>query len=298
MKSSPFRHHTPTTTAEATAVLAELGDDAKVLAGGQSLLPMLALRLTAFGDLVDLGGITELAAVEQRGATLVTGATVRQRAVERDAAIGAAVPLLAEAVPLIGHFQIRNRGTIGGSVAHADPASELPACALALGATLEAEGPGGARRTISAADFFDGHWTTALQPDEVLVAVHWPVAGNHSGSAVDEVARRHGDFAIAGAAAHVELGPDGHITSAGLGLFGVGATPLPATDARAALVGLLPSEVDYAAVGHAAAASTDPTDDIHATAAQRRRITAHVTARAVERAVTQAIRSQEGSGRA
>ncbi len=207
MKPAPFEYHAPETVDDVLGLLAEHGDEAKVLAGGQSLVPMLALRLTRFEHLVDLNRVPELAGFARDNGTLVVRAGTRQRVMERAPEIAAAVPLLAQATPLIGHFQIRNRGTVGGSLAHADPASEYPAVAVALGAELELAGPGGARRRVAADDFFVGTWTTAAEPDELLVAARFPVWPGSSGFAIEEVARRHGDFALAGVGVRGGRGP-------------------------------------------------------------------------------------------
>ena len=198
MKPAPFEYHAPDTAADAAKLLAELGDGAKVLAGGQSLIPMLALRLAVFEHLVDIGRIAELKGIERRDGALWIGAGTTQATVEASAEVASAVPLLARATPLIGHFQIRSRGTLGGSIAHADPAAEYPAVALALDASMEVVSPKG-RRTIAARDFFDGLWSTSMEPDELLVGVSFPIWSGRSGFAVEEFARRHGDFAIAGA---------------------------------------------------------------------------------------------------
>ena len=230
MKPAPFEYHAPETVDEVLALLAEYGDEAKVLAGGQSLVPMLALRLTRFEHLVDVNRVTELAGFGRENGTLVVQAATRQRVIERDAAVGAAVPLLARATPLIGHFQIRNRGTVGGSLAHADPASEYPAVAVALGADLEIARHGGERRRTPADDFFVGTWTTTVEPDELLVAARFPVWPARSGFAIEEVARRHGDFALAGVACAIS---EQH---AGLALFGVGSTPVRAPRRRGGAV--------------------------------------------------------------
>ncbi len=183
-------------------------------------------------------------------------------------------------------------------VAHADPASELPACAVALGATIELEGPDGARRIVEAREFFEGTWTTTLRADELLVAVHWPTAGPRAGSAVVEVARRHGDFAIAGAAVHVELDENDRVERVGFGLFGLDATPVPADEARAAVLGARSDELDVRGIGELAATTCSPSNDVHATAAQRRRIAAHVTSSALERALHCALAPREEAPRA
>ena len=273
MKPAPFEYHAPTTVAEACALLAEYGDEAKPLAGGQSLVPMLALRLTRFEHLVDLNRIPELAGVARENGTLVVRGATRQRVLERDDGVAAAVPLLAEATPLIGHFQIRNRGTVGGSLAHADPASEYPAVAVALGAEMELASTTGTRR-LGADDFFVGTWMTAARDDELLVAARFPVWNGPCGFAVEEVARRHGDFALAGVAC--ALASD----RAGLALFGVGATPVRVPAAEHALVaGSEPDEVAAIVVD-----AIDPPSDVHASSATRSRLARHLVVRAVTRA--------------
>jgi carbon-monoxide dehydrogenase medium subunit len=278
VKPAPFAYHAPDTVAEAGELLAQLGDDAKVLAGGQSLVPILALRLTRFDHLIDVSRVGELQGVERSNGDVVVRAATRQRVLERDTTVAANAPLLARAAPLIGHFQIRNRGTVGGSVAHADPASELPAVAVALGAQIELTRAGGARRVVAAGDFFTGTWTTVAEADEVLIAVSFPVWPAESGFAIEEVARRHGDFALAGAACAVGPG------RAGLALFGVGSTPVRAETAERALeAGEPASEVAELAVRE-----LDPPSDVHASGATRRDIARHVVARAVERARAEA----------
>ncbi len=291
MKPAPFKYHAPTTVDEVVSLLDELGDGAKVLAGGQSLIPMLNLRLARFEALIDIGRVTSLREIERVDGHVAIGAAVRQSAVEASDVIGRDVPLLAGATPLIGHFQIRNRGTLGGSIAHADPAAEYPAVALALDAELDVVGPGG-QRTVPAGDFFQGMWETELAGADVLVAVRFPVWNRPSGFAVEEVARRHGDFAIAGCACGVEV-DDGRIGRAAIALFGVAATPVRAEVAEKALVGVDAATVDAAEIGDLAATGLDPPDDLHASGALRRRIAAAVVRRAVERAIEQ-TRSIDG----
>ncbi|MCK9928496.1 FAD binding domain-containing protein, partial [Frankia sp. Mgl5] len=198
MKPSTFEYHRPESVDEATRLLADLGDGAKALAGGQSLVPMLSLRLAFFDHLVDISRLAEIRGVERRDDALWIGAGTTEAVVGADAEVARGVPLLARATALIGHAQIRNRGTLGGSIAHADPAAEYPAVALALDAELEAASPRG-RRVIPAAEFFTGLWSTVLEPDELLVGVRFPVWTGRCGFAVREFARRHGDFAMAGA---------------------------------------------------------------------------------------------------
>jgi carbon-monoxide dehydrogenase medium subunit len=287
VKPAPFTLDTPSTVEEATALLAEHGDEAKVLAGGQSLVPLLALRLARYEHLVDLNRVGSLRSISRQDGGLTVGAMVRQAEAERSAEVATAVPLLHWALPLIGHFQIRNRGTVGGSTAHADPASELPAVALALDAELVAHGPGGAR-TIPAREFFISTWTTALEPDELLTAIRYPAWAGLCGFAVEEFARRRGDFAIAGVACGVEVDGDGPVVRAAIALFGMAPTPVRAGDAEAALIGNPASQVDLAEIGRMAAVATDPSDDMHGNAAFRRRVAAHLTQRALARALEEA----------
>jgi carbon-monoxide dehydrogenase medium subunit len=274
VKPAPFTYHAPESLDEACALLAQHADEAKVLAGGQSLVPMLALRLTRFDHLIDVNRVASLQGVERENGTLVVGAGTRQRVMERDPAVADAVPLLARATPLVGHFQIRNRGTVGGSLAHADPASEYPAVALALEAELEIASASG-RRRVPAADFFTGTWTTAIADDEMLVAARFPVWDGPAGFAIEEVARRHGDFALAGAACAVGIGERG-----ALALFGVGSTPVRVAEADDALrAGAPPADV-----AEVVAQAIDPPADVHASGATRRRI----ASRLVEHVVTRA----------
>jgi len=280
LKSSPFEYHAPDTAHDAVKLLSELGDGAKLLAGGQSLIPMLALRLALFEHLVDIGRIDELKGIERRDGGLWVGAATAQAAVEASAEVASAAPLLARATPLIGHFQIRSRGTLGGSIAHADPAAEYPAVALALDATMEALSPRG-RRTIAASDFFDGLWSTTLEPDELLVGVSFPVWGGRSGFAIEEFARRHGDFAIAGAAVGVELDGGDRIARCAIGLFGLGSTPERAAAAEAELTGRPVAEVAPEEVGRLATAGLESVpSDLHGSARYRERVAVAMVSRA------------------
>jgi carbon-monoxide dehydrogenase medium subunit len=292
MKPAPFDYHRPETAAEAVGLLAELGElggEAKILAGGQSLVPMLALRLTVFEHLVDIGRIDELRGVERRDGALLVGAGTTEATVEHDPEVAAAVPLLARATPFVGHFQIRNRGTVGGSLAHADPAAEYPAVALALDAELEALSPRGTRR-IPAAEFFTGLWSTALEPDELLTGASFPVWSGRCGFAVEEFARRHGDFAIAGAAVAVELGGDDRIRRCGIGLIGLGSTPVRAAAAEAAATGAAIGDLDAEEVGRLAVADLDAVpSDLHGSSEYRVRVGAAMVARAWAAAAKEAI---------
>jgi CO/xanthine dehydrogenase FAD-binding subunit len=288
VKPAAFEYHRPASAAEAVELLASLGDDAKVLAGGQSLIPMLALRLTMFEHLVDIGRIGDLEGIERRGDELWIGAGTTEAAVEQSAEVAASVPLLAQATPYVGHVQIRNRGTVGGSLAHADPAAEYPAVALALDATFEAQSPGGAR-SIAAVEFFTGLWATSLGADELLTGVRFPVWSGRCGFAVEEIARRHGDFAIAGAVVAVQLDGADRIERCGIALIGMGSTPERSTAAEAAATGHAVSEIDPAELARAAVGSlTAIPSDLHGSAAYRERVGATMTERAWRRAVQEA----------
>ncbi len=236
MKAAAFAYHRPDTVAEAVQMLGEWGEDAKILAGGQSLVPMLAMRLTHFENLIDISRVDELKNIESRGDELVVAAGTPHSLVGMDDEVADSVPLLTLSTPYIGHFQIRTRGTLGGAIAHADPAAEQAAVALALDATIEATSSRG-RRDIAAADFFTGLWETSLASDEILTAVRFPVWGGRSGFAVEEFARRHGDFAIAGAAIAVQLDDDDRVARCGIGLLGLGSTPLRGSEAESAVIG-------------------------------------------------------------
>lgn len=288
MKPSAFEYHAPSGADEAVALLAELGDGAKVLAGGQSLIPMLSLRLAVFDHLVDIGRIGELAGIRVAGDVVTVGAGTTQSSIEASPELTAAVPLLSRATPLIGHFQIRNRGTLGGSLAHADPAAEYPAVALALAAEMEALSPRG-RRWLAAADFFTGFWSTALDPDEMLVNVRFPMWTGRCGFAVREFARRHGDFAVAGAAVAVRLASDGRVERCSISLIGMGSAPIRATGAEAAVVEGETAPVAAGEVGAMAVAGLDDIpSDLHGSAQYRRQVGAAMVARAWADAMTEA----------
>ena len=267
MKPAPFDYHCPGDLPEAIALLQQHGDEAKVLAGGQSLIPLLSLRLSRFDHLVDLRAIEELRGVTAVDGSIRVGAMTTQATVARsdDAA---AVPLLAKATSQIGHYQIRNRGTLGGSLAHADPAAEYPAVALALDASLEVTGPAGSRR-IPASDFFMSTWVTGMEADEVLVAAHFPVWDGTCGWAVAEVARRAGDFAMCGAVCGIRL-DGGRVSRVALALFGVDSVPSRARTIESAITGSAVADLDLSQIGAEVADTLDPPDDLHATGEQRR----------------------------
>jgi carbon-monoxide dehydrogenase medium subunit len=277
--------HLPTSVSEVVALLDAHGDLAKPIAGGQSLVPMMSLRLASFEHLIDLNGVSELNQVSVNGDSLRIGAMVRQSTAEHDPQIVKSAPLVAKAIPHIGHFQIRNRGTVGGSIAHADPSSELPAVALALDATIEAVGPNGSRE-IAAKDFFVSTWETSLIDGEILTGIRFPIWSGKCGFVVEEVARRHGDFALVGVAAAVQV--DGSkVTKAAIALFGVGGTPVRASEAEQALIAGGTS-ADLDAVGNLAAMNLAPSDDVHASGEYRKAVAATIVARAIAKALKEA----------
>ena len=293
MKPAPFAYHRPATLDEALALLAEHGGEAKPLAGGQSLIPAMNFRLARPAVLVDLNRVAELGYVRAGRDGLQIGAMTRQRAVERSDAVRSAAPLLAEAMPFIAHPQIRNRGTVGGSLAHADPAAELPAVMLALEARFRARGPQG-ERWIPAGEFFTGILETALGPDELLLEVAVPKSPARTGYAFAELARRRGDYALVGVAARVTLDRRGRCQAARITLFSVGDGPVLAAAAAAMLDGQEPSpEAMRAAADAAAQRDIDPPSDIHASAAYRRRLAAVLTRRALARAVERAAQASQ-----
>lgn len=284
MKPIDFALHRPDTTAGAVALLTEYGEDAKALAGGQSLLPLLNFRLARPEHVIDLGRVAGLAEVRRTPDALVIGAMVRQARAERSPEVAAAAPLLAAALPYIAHPPIRNRGTIGGSLAHADPAAELPAVARALDAIFVVRGPGGVRE-IAAPDFFDGHFTTALAAADLLVEIRFPRAAPGTGAAFAEVARRQGDFALVGVAAQVTL-DGGVLRDVRICVSGVAPVPHRATEAESVLTGHPPDERRRSEAADAVRAAIDPTADLHATAAYRKDVAGVLT----ERALTEATR--------
>ena len=287
MKPAPFEYHRPDSVEAAVALLAEHGYDAKLLAGGQSLVPSMNFRLSQPAVLVDLNRIPGLDYITSRQGSLRIGAMARQRAAERSAEIAKAARLLTETLPFVAHPQIRNRGTIGGSIAHADPAAEIPAVMLALGARFHVIGPNG-DRTIRSEDFFTGLFATALEPEEILLEIEVPAQPERGGWAFDEVSRRHGDFALAGLAASVVVDDAGRCTSARIVLLGAGDGPVLARGAADALEGQAPGEEAIRAAADAASAEIDPPSDIHASPAYRRRLVEVLIRRVLPRAFERA----------
>ena len=289
MKPSVFEYHSPETTEEALGLLGELGADAKVLAGGQSLMPLLNLRLTAPGHLIDINRIPELRESARTNGTLRLGALTRHQDLDRRADIADCCPLLREAAAYIGHPQIRTRGTLGGSLAHADPSAELPAVAVALDAAVVVRSMRGERR-VNAADFFTYHLTTDLAEDELVVAVDFPVAGPRQGSAFGEVAARFGDFAMAGAAAVVRLGEDGTVEDARIVCSSVAGTPKRVPEAEDVLRGQEAVGAVLGEVESAVARNLDPAPQPKVSAGYKRRTAAVLARRAVERAWQSGLR--------
>ena len=287
MKPIRFDYFDPESIPEAVALLREHGPDAKLLAGGQSLVPLLNMRLARPTAIVDLNRVPGLDYIREEGSYLAIGALTRQRAIERSEVVATRQPLLHAATRLIAHPQIRNRGTAGGSLAHADPAAEYPAVALALGAQLRVAGPGG-ERTLTASDFFVTYLTTALEPDEMLVEVRVPVLAPRTGWSFQEVSRRHGDFALAGAAVRLSL--DGETCSSSrIVLFGVAPVPVRATAAEEVIAGERAGTDLFESAGRAAAgALEEPLSDVHATAEYRRHLASVLTRRAIAEAASRA----------
>jgi len=284
VKPPPFEYVAPRSLDEVLACLAAAGGDAKLLAGGQSLVPMLNMRLTRPAVLVDLGRVAGLDYVRESDGHVAIGALTRQRAAEQSPAVRRHAPLLAEALPFIGHPTIRNRGTIGGSLAHADPAAELPAVAAGLDADLVVASARG-RRTVKADGFFVSYLTTSLAADEVLVELRLPRPSPTTRVAFTELSRRHGDFALVGVAAALDVDDAGTCRGARLALCGVGPGPVRARAAERILTGQALSDAVVTEAAHAAAQEIDPHTDIHATAHYRRRLAAALVEDAVRAAL-------------
>lgn len=290
MKPPPFEYLAPSSLQEAVGLLGEHGDEAKVLAGGQSLIPLLALRLASPGLLVDLNRVEELAYLREEGEALVIGAMARHRDVERLPGLRERCAMVADAVELVGHVAIRNRGTVGGSLAHADPSAEWPALALALDAECDVVGPSG-RRTVAAADLFETYFTSSLRPEEILAEVHLPLPdGGRVGSAFVELARRHGDFAIAGAGALLRLGEEGSVADARVALIGVRDTAVRARGAEAVLRGQRPTTDLFGEAAEAIDGEIDPVSDVHGSSDYRRHVAKVLARRALGAALARAER--------
>jgi len=282
MKPPVFAYHDPTSLAEALELLRRYGADAKALAGGQSLMPLLNFRLSSPAALIDLNRIADLAYIRQNGEHLRIGAMTRQRTIEFSPLVRERLPLLQEATTLIGHLPIRTRGTIGGSLSHADPAAEYPAATVALEAEVVLQNANGTR-VLRAEEFFVTYLTTALAPDEIVVEVRFPVPSPTSGWAFAEFAQRHGDFALAGVAAVLDA--DGEqCRLARLATAGVGPTPLRLRAVEHMLEQHGLTERSIEAVAERAAELVDPSNDLHASAEYRRHLIRVLTRRALRQA--------------
>jgi CO/xanthine dehydrogenase FAD-binding subunit len=288
MKPAPFKYVAAASLEHALALKAEYGDEARFLAGGQSLIPTMNFRLARPAVLIDLNRIDGLGAIRPRnGGGVCVGALTRYRTLERDLAFARMFPLIAEALPHIAHPQIRNRGTIGGNLSHADPASEIPAIAVALGARFRIQGAK-RERWCEASDFFLGALTTDLQPDEMLVEIELPLSKPRTGSCFLEVARRRGDFAVAGLAVTITLGREDECESVRLALCGVGETPVDASSAADLLKGYALNEEAIHEVAASVEKMIDPSGSVHATADYQRHIAGVLTGRALKAAYQRA----------
>jgi carbon-monoxide dehydrogenase medium subunit len=287
MIPAAFDYHTPGSLKEATALLARLGDDAKVLSGGQSLIPLMKLRLSSPRHVVDINGIQGLDGVREADGFLRIGALTRESELEESAIVRTRYPLLHDTCKVIADPLVRNLATVGGNLAHADPANDHPATMLALGAEIVAVGTKG-ERTIPITAFFTGPFATALRPDEILVEIRIPAPPARSGGAYLKLERKVGDFATAAVAVHVVLSAGGTCDQVGIGLTNVGLTPIKATQAEAALKGKRPDAATIKQAAELAAAAAQPSDDLRGSAEYKKDLVRVLTARALRRAVERA----------
>ncbi|KAE8765911.1 FAD binding domain-containing protein [Georgenia thermotolerans] len=291
MKPSAFAYYDPETLDEAAALKREHGSDALILAGGLSLMPLISMRITRPRVLIDINRIAELQRVGRNDGHMEIGAGVRQHAVEVDAEVREQLPLVAEMVTYIGHPEIRHRGTVGGSLSFADPATELPCASVTLDAEMVVAGPTGTR-IVKASDFFVGAMANAIGPDELLVAVRIPAEppGRHG---FVEVSRRVGDRPLAAAAAQIALDDDGRVVSAAVGVANIADRPLRATAVEQALLGQVPTDELITEAAQTVAEQVSNGDDIHATRAYRKHVAAVITARSIRAAVTRGTRGDQ-----
>jgi carbon-monoxide dehydrogenase medium subunit len=287
MIPAQFDYHRPATLPEAIALLQQHGDQAKVLSGGQSLLPLLKLRLGAAGHLVDIGRIPGLDYIKEEDGFLKIGGRTRESELERSAIIKSKYPILHDTALVIADPLVRNRATVGGNLAHADPANDHPATMLALGAEVTATGSNG-QRTIRIDQFFTSLFTTALAPDEILTEIRIPIPPARSGGAYVKLERKVGDFATAAAAVQVTLGAGGEIERAGIGLTAAGPVPIKAKDAEQFLLNKKPDAGVIAEAARLAAASTSPTADRRGAVEYKRQMARVLTARALKKAIERA----------
>ena len=287
MIPAAFDYHRPGTLDEALGLLSRHGDQAKVLSGGMSLLPMLKLRLASFAHLVDIGRIPGLDYIKEEGGFLKIGAMTRQAALERSDLIRTQYPILADAVPLIADPLVRNRGTVGGNVANGDPGNDQPAIMLALGATFVARGPKG-ERSVPAGQFYKGLYSTALAPNEILTEIRIPAPPPKSGGAYAKLKRKTGDFAVAAAAVQLTLNAKGAIERAAIGLTNAALTPVEAGDAAKFLTGKMPDEKTIAEAAKMAGAKSSPSADRRGSVEYKKEMARVLTARALRKAVQRA----------
>jgi carbon-monoxide dehydrogenase medium subunit len=291
MIPAAFEYHAPTSIGEATSLLAKLGEEAKVMSGGQSLIPLMKLRLASPGHLVDINGIPGLAFIKEADGFLRIGALTRESDLEDSEIVRTRYPLIFDTCQVIADPVVRNLATVGGNLAHGDPANDHPAAMLALDALVVAVGPGG-ERSIPVASFFTGPFTTALRADEILTEVHVPSPPPRSGGAYVKLERKVGDFATAAVAVQLSLGADGTCDRVGIGLTNVGSTPIKATSAEAALKGKRPDEATIKRASELAAGASRPTADLRGSAEYKKDLIRVLTARALRKAVDRA-----GTGR-
>jgi carbon-monoxide dehydrogenase medium subunit len=285
MKPAMFEYFAPATLDETLELLHAHGDEAKILAGGQSLMPLMNLRLARPEIIVDINRLSGLDGITLTGeGGLAIGALARHRAVEKSALVREQNPLLASAMPLIGHFQIRNRGTMGGSLAHADPAAELPALAVLLGCEFSLARKGGVR-IVPAADFFLGYMATVIEPGELLTEIRFPSWRPRAVWAIDEIARRKGDFALVGVTLSAELDGDANIQDVAIVVFGVGGKPQRIESADSILKGRRVDQTLLRALSQAVAEELEPDSDIHASATYRKEVGGVLARRALESAL-------------
>jgi carbon-monoxide dehydrogenase medium subunit len=287
LKPAPFTYFAPQSVSEALVLLREHGEGAKLLAGGQSLVPLMNFRLIRPRVLIDINGLRELASLAVTDDGVTAGALVRQRELERSSEVARRLPILSEAIRFVGHPVIRNRGTVGGSLVHADPAAELPIVAMALDAEFQLQSAKGSR-TLAAREFFTGYLSTAIASDELLVKIHLPLCPAHSGWCFTEIARRQGDFALVAVALLLGFNGDRSVSFARIALGGIGGVPLRAGTAEESLLGKRPSETLFREAAQAAAQGLEPENDIHASAAYRRHVAEVLVRRALETARSRA----------
>ena len=283
MKNPPFEYHQPDTLEDAIQLLAVYGDEAKVLAGGQSLLPLMGLRLVRPSHVIDIGRVAGLGAISTESSGVSVGALVSHSMAERSEKLRTNAPLVHQAMPYVGHRAIRNRGTVCGSVAHADPAAEMPAVCRAAGASMIAVSSRG-ERAIEADEFFVGYLQTALDVDEILTEIRFPALAEGTGTAVVEVGRRHGDYALVGLACSLTV--ESTITAAALSFFGAGSTPIRLGEVEQLLIGEEPNEAAFTTAAAAVRSSIEPSADVHGSANYRRYLAGVLTQRGLTQAAS------------